>query len=73
MTELEKLLQDGLQTLAEQYQQDMQRLETQTSSLQQQVSDLSTQLQTNARSYQKQLDGLTLRIRQLTELLHGLE
>lgn len=41
MTELEKQLAYGLKKLAEQYEQDMQRLEAQNVQLQRQVQDLS--------------------------------
>ena len=41
MTELEKQLAYGLKKLAEQYEQDMKRLETQNLQLLQQVLDLS--------------------------------
>jgi chromosome segregation ATPase len=59
MTELEKQLAYGLRKLAEQYEQDMKRLETQNLQLQQQVLGLSGKVQDLSKFLHRLNDRLT--------------
>jgi phage shock protein A len=58
MSELVQRLTDGLQQLSKQYAEDMQRLETQNTQLQQQVSSLSEQTTYLAKQVQTLIDTL---------------